>query len=131
MRTSRGAGMLPAVGTRCVIVDDNAEFLAAARDLLQGEGMSVVGVASTSADALAVIADLRPELALVDVDLGEENGLDLARALAGDGAPVPVILISAYSEKDLRELLEDSPALGFLSKSDLSRRAIDELVASR
>jgi CheY-like chemotaxis protein len=120
--------MLAAVSRRCLIVDDNAGFLDAAEDLLQKQGMSVVAVASTSADALALAADLKPDVALVDVDLRGESGLDLAHALAEDQGSVRVILISAYAEKDLQGLLDGCPAVGFLSKSVLSRSAIDELL---
>jgi DNA-binding NarL/FixJ family response regulator len=116
---------------RCLIVDDNQVYLSEARDLLQRQGMSVVGVASNGGDALAIAASDRPDLALVDVDLGAESGLDVARALATCADPVPVILISAYAEKDLRELLEDSPAVGFLPKSVVSRAAIDDLFSER
>jgi DNA-binding NarL/FixJ family response regulator len=115
----------------CLIVDDNRQFLATARALLEGQGMNVVGVASTSAEALALAADLKPEVALVDVDLGDENGLDLARALSDGHDPMHVILISAYPEKDLRELIETSPATGFLSKAVLSRQAIDDVLGVR
>jgi two-component system nitrate/nitrite response regulator NarL len=117
------------VRTGCLIVDDNVQFLDNARALLEGQGMTVVGVASTSAEALELAADLQPELVLVDVDLGEESGLDLARTLADGGEPMSVILISAYSEKDLHELIEVSPAAGFLPKAVLSRQAIDDLLA--
>ena len=119
------------MGRRCLIVDDNAGYLSEARDLLQRQGMSVVGVASTSSDALAIAASDRLDVALVDVDLGAESGLDVARALAMSDEPVPVILISAYAEKDLRELLDDSPAVGFLPKSLLSRAKIDGLLNDR
>jgi DNA-binding NarL/FixJ family response regulator len=114
---------------RCLIVDDNDGYLSEARKLLQRQGMSVVGVAATRNDALAIAESERPDIALVDVDLGAESGLDVARALAACAAQVPVILISAYAENDLRELLADSPAIGFLSKSVLSRAAIDALLA--
>jgi DNA-binding NarL/FixJ family response regulator len=117
-----------AVDRRCLIVDDNQGYLSEARDLLQRQGMSIVGVASNSGDALAIAASDRPDVALVDVDLGAESGLDVARALAMSNEPVPVILISAYAEKDLRELLDDSPAVGFLAKSVVSRAAIEDLL---
>ena len=116
---------------RCLIVDDNAGDLSEARALLQRQGMRVVGIASTGGDALAIAASEGLDVALVDVDLGTESGLDVARALAKSDEAVPVILISAYSEKDLRELLDDSPAVGFLEKSILSRAAIDGLLRER
>jgi CheY-like chemotaxis protein len=120
--------MLSEMSRRCLIVDDNAVYLREARNLLQRQGMSVVGIASTGGEAVAIAASDRPDVALVDVDLGAESGLDVARALATCDEPVPVILISAYAEKDLRELLDDSPAVGFLPKSVLSRGAIDDLL---
>jgi CheY-like chemotaxis protein len=113
---------------RCLLVDDNALYLREARELLQRQGMNVVAVASNRGDALAMAASHRPDVALVDVDLGADSGLELARALALSDEPVPVILISAYAEKDLRELLDDSPAVGFLPKSVVSRAAIDGLL---
>jgi two-component system, NarL family, nitrate/nitrite response regulator NarL len=112
----------------CLIVDDNLQFLDTARALLEGQGMNIVGVASTSAEAVALAADLKPDLVLVDIDLGEENGFDLARTLVHAREPMTVILISAYPEKDLRELIQASPAAGFLPKAVLSRQAIDDLL---
>jgi CheY-like chemotaxis protein len=119
------------VRRRCLIVDDSPVYLTEARNLLQRQGMSVVGVASNSGDAIAIARSDRPDFALVDVDLGDESGFDVAHALAKSDEPVPVILISAYAEEDLRELLNGSPALGFLPKSVLSRAAIDDLLGDR
>src|SRR6185437_10392362 len=82
MRRRPDTGMLPGMGRRCLIVDDNAGYLTEARDLLQRQGMSIVGVAATAGRALAIAASDRPDVALVDVDLGPESGLDVARALA-------------------------------------------------
>lgn len=116
---------------RLLIVDDNAHFLEAARDLLEREGMTVVAVASTSVEALRRAEELQPDVTLVDVDLGNDSGFDLARQLADatSGKRSPVILISAYPEQDLVDLIDDSPAIGFVSKSDLSSTAIAGLVA--
>ena len=116
------------MGRRCLIVDDNPGYLTEARDLLQRQGMSVIGIASNCGEALAIAGSDRPDVALVDVDLGAESGLDVARALAMSDQPVRVILISAYAEKDLRELLDDCPVVGFLPKSIVSRAAIDDLL---
>ena len=65
-----------------LIVDDNGLFLEAARDRLEREGLRVVGVAATSAEALRRAEELRPEVVLVDVMLGGESGFELARQLA-------------------------------------------------
>ncbi|GAA4204852.1 response regulator transcription factor [Streptosporangium oxazolinicum] len=115
---------------RCLIVDDSDHFRSAARALLEGEGITVVGTASASGDALRQIDDVRPDVALVDVDLGEENGFEVARRLvAARLRPPPrVILISTYAEKDLAEMIAASPAVAFLSKSALSGAAIREIL---
>ena len=112
---------------RCVIVDDSPGFTAAARDLLEREGVAVVGTATTCAEGRQRIEELRPDVALVDIILGEESGFDLARQLAhGSGGEPKTILISTYSERDFEDLIAASPAVGFVSKSDLSARALCE-----
>jgi DNA-binding NarL/FixJ family response regulator len=119
---------------RSLIVDDNTHFLAAARDLLEREGVEVVGVASSAAEAVHLAGELRPDVALVDIDLGEESGLDVARRLAdlaGDGEGSRVVLISAYSENDFADLIAASPAVGFLSKAELSAANIREILLKR
>jgi CheY-like chemotaxis protein len=70
---------------------------------------------------------------LIDVSLGDESGFDLARRLAEDhhARNVPVILISTRAEADLRDLVADSPAEGFLPKSELSARAIRRFLDGR
>jgi DNA-binding NarL/FixJ family response regulator len=113
---------------RALIVDDSARFLEAAREFLEREGITVAGVASTSAEALERAQELRPDVALVDIDLGAESGFDLARLFAEAPEPPPVILISTRSEDDLAELIETSPALGYLSKTRLSAHAIHSLL---
>jgi CheY-like chemotaxis protein len=121
------------VALSCLIVDDNVDCLQTARALLQQEGIDVVGVATSSAEALERVSELRPSVALVDVYLGEESGLDLARQLAEvpDGARPDVILISTYGERDFAELIADSPAVAFVSKSDLSGSAVRDALGLR
>ena len=77
------------MAVRCVIVDDNRDFLRAARELLDNEGISVVGVASTGAQAGRACRDLRPDVVLVDFELGEEAGPEVARQLVGQQAAQP------------------------------------------
>jgi DNA-binding NarL/FixJ family response regulator len=108
---------------RCLIVDDNHRFLNAARGLLEREGVAVVGVASTSAEALHQVQELQPDVTLVDIDLGSESGFELVRRLA-DLAPLRMILISTHAEQDYADLIAASPAIGFVPKSALSAAAI-------
>ncbi len=115
---------------RCLLVDDNGDFLEAASALLQREGVTVLGVASSTAEALQQARALRPDVILVDIGLGDESGFDLARHLAegGLGDSAEVILISARAETDYAELIAESPAAGFLAKSELSARGIRRIL---
>lgn len=113
---------------RCLLVDDSSGFLDAARVLLERQGIEVVGAASTGDEALQLVGELQPDVGLVDIDLGPESGFDLARRLANETSLHRVILISTHSEADFADLIAESPAIGFLSKSQLSAAAINELL---
>ena len=115
---------------RCLIVDDSEQFLRAASSTLGRNGIEVIGTATTSATALDQVAKLRPDAVLVDVGLGEESGFDLTRQLV-DAFPYlasRVILISTRSEDDYSDLVDASPAAGFIPKSELSASAVRDLV---
>jgi DNA-binding NarL/FixJ family response regulator len=117
------------VPLRCLIVDDNSLFLEGAADLLRLEGVDVVGVASNSAQAIQLVSELRPDVTLVDIDLGDEDGLELTRRLSDTSAAhSKVILVSTHSEDDLAQLIAASPALGFVPKTRLSAQAIRDLL---
>jgi CheY-like chemotaxis protein len=124
------SAMLTCMALRSLLVDDNARFLAAARELLEREGIQVAGVASTIGDATRLAGELRPDVCLVDIDLGDESGFDLARLLAerGDGSP-RVVLISAYPEADFTDMIAESPAVGFLAKPDISAARLRAMLA--
>jgi len=113
-----------------VIVDDNPDVLRAASELLEGQDMSVVGVATTGDEAASLMEELEPDVMLVDIVLGPESGLDLTRRLERliDGAGSRTILISTHDEVDFAQLIEASPAIGFLPKSELSAAAIQRLL---
>jgi CheY-like chemotaxis protein len=113
-----------------LIVDDSADFRDAASAMLERAGISVVGVASNSAEALRLYRELHPDVALVDVDLGAESGFELTEQLHTVGAttPLSVILVSTYAEADLAEMIAASPAVGFLPKFALSPDAIRDLL---
>jgi DNA-binding NarL/FixJ family response regulator len=114
---------------RCVIVDDSPDVLRTARELLESEGIAVVGVATTGAEAMRLVEELEPDITLVDIDLGSESGFDLARRLVHARAGARSILISTHDEADFANLIEASPAIGFLPKSDLSANAIRRLLS--
>lgn len=119
------------MSVRCLIVDDSRDFLRVASDLLAHDGISVVGVASTAAEAGQACGELRPDVVLIDIDLGEDSGLEVARQLAGQISPDKprVVLISAHSAVDFAEVVADTLAVSFLPKSAPSGSAILGIVA--
>jgi DNA-binding NarL/FixJ family response regulator len=116
------------VTLRCLLVDDNPQFLAAAQALLEREGLLVVGTASTIAEAVDRAAVLGPQVALVDIDLGGESGFDVAERLGRGARAIPVIMISTHGGDDYADLVAASPAIGFLPKVSLSAGAVYNLV---
>jgi CheY-like chemotaxis protein len=114
---------------RVLIVDDNVEFLATAHRLLEQEGIVVVGVATSGAEALERAEEHSPDVILVDVELGDESGFDVVELLSGVPAlGSSMVLVSAHQREDLVDLLETSPAIGFLAKSELTAQRIVELL---
>jgi two-component system nitrate/nitrite response regulator NarL len=118
------------VTLRCLIVDDSEVFLASALRLLSAQGLEVVGRASDGAGALRLARKLQPDVVLVDVQLGGEDGLEVAGQLAATAQAPRVILISSHSQDELAELIAESPAIGFLPKSALNARSIARLASA-
>jgi DNA-binding NarL/FixJ family response regulator len=118
---------------RCLIVDDNSSFREEMNALLEEQGIDVVGGAASGMDAVEQVAELQPDVALVDIDLGGESGFALARRLladAGDGGGPKVILISTHDEGEYADLIEASCAVGFLAKTQLSAAAIRRMLGT-
>jgi DNA-binding NarL/FixJ family response regulator len=116
---------------RCLIVDDNEGFVAAAHSSLEREGMEIVGTATTTAEALEKTRQLSPEIVLVDIALGGESGFELVRQLVDSFPDLRdrIVLISTRGEEDYAELIAESPAAGFLPKIRLSATAVRALLA--
>jgi DNA-binding NarL/FixJ family response regulator len=114
-----------------LIVDDNARFLDASSSLLEQGGFEVVGVASTTEQAVARAEELRPDVVLVDIHLSGESGFDLVRELRArmPAAAHRVILMSTHAEADFAELIAISPVDGFVRKDALSAQAIRRFLA--
>ena len=114
---------------RCLIIDDSSRFLDAARRLLEQEGITVVGVGASTAEAVRLAERFRPDVTLVDIGLADEDGIGVIRRLAQlEGSPGgKLILISSHAEDEFADLIEASPATGFIAKSALSADAIHAL----
>ena len=118
------------MSVRCLLVDDSHDFLKTARKVLESGGITVVGHASSSAEALLQASETSPDVVLVDISLGSESGFDLARRLttAPETRRSAVILISTHSEEDFTDLIAASAAIGFLPKWKLSAGAVEDLL---
>jgi DNA-binding NarL/FixJ family response regulator len=111
-----------------LIVDDDQRFRGIARRLLESEGFDVVGEAEDGRAALAAARELDPDVVLLDVQLPDLDGLEVAERLAGDGGPA-VVLTSTRDEADFGSQLQESGARGFVPKDELSAERIAKLCA--
>jgi DNA-binding NarL/FixJ family response regulator len=111
-----------------LIVDDHAPFRAVARALLELEGFEVVGEAADARSALEAVGRLRPNVVLLDVQLPDLDGFEVARRLAQAGHPPAIVLVSSRDRSAYHRRLADSPARGFLAKGELSGPAVAALV---
>jgi len=125
------AWIIDAVPDSCLVVDDSVQFLAAAKRLLEAQGMSVVRCASSRAEAIVLVAAEAPDVILVDVELGDEDGVRLAAELAATTPRARVVLISGHDQDDVSVLISGSGAAGFLPKYRLGVAAIAELLSPR
>ncbi|MGZ4206302.1 MAG: LytR/AlgR family response regulator transcription factor [Actinomycetota bacterium] len=112
------------MAVRVLIVDDHAGFRARAREMLQGDGLNVVGEAIDGVSAIEAVRVLRPDLVLLDVRLPDLNGFDVAEKIASIDAPPAIVMTSSHDARDFRRRIEASVARGFLAKNDLSGQAI-------
>jgi DNA-binding NarL/FixJ family response regulator len=118
----------PAMSRTVLIVDDHEGFRASARRVLEAGGYSVIAEAADGSSGVAAAAESQPDLALVDVQLPDFDGFEVARRLReSEGAP-EIVLISSHDRSDFGSLVESSGARGFVSKADLSAAALEELL---
>jgi DNA-binding NarL/FixJ family response regulator len=114
---------------RCLLVDDSEQFLQSAQRLLRREGVVVVGVAATGAEAISAAAAGEVDFSLVDVHLAAENGGAVADALASRGLGGRILLVSTLDADDVADLVEGSAAVGFVPKGQLCLSAIEAALA--
>ena len=111
-----------------LIVDDHPSFRATARDLLETEGYEVVGEAEDGVSAVAAARELAPDIVLLDVQLPDTDGFEVAARLTANGGGPAVVLVSSRDFSDYGPLVERSGACGFVAKAELSGAALAALV---
>lgn len=112
-----------------LIVDDHAGFRASARALLEADGFEVVGEAADGRSALEQARRLRPQVVLLDVQLPGMDGFAVAHRLAVEPSAPAVVLISSRGRGAFRTRLADSPARGFITKSEFSGECLSLVLA--
>ena len=112
-----------------LLVDDHPTFRATARLLLESEGYDVIGEAEDGESAVARARELNPQLVLLDVNLPDTDGFEVARAIVAAMADPPaIVLISSREASDFGPRVLSSGALGFIAKDDLCRERIASLL---
>ena len=113
---------------RVLVVDDHPSFRRCAARLLEAEGFEVVGEAGDGASALAGAERLRPELVLLDVQLPDMDGFEVARRLLADRPALPIVRVSSRDRSQYGPLIELSGARGFITKGELSGTTLEALL---
>jgi DNA-binding NarL/FixJ family response regulator len=98
------------------------------RLLLEAEGFVVVGEALNGLDGVAAVAELDPDIVLVDVNLPDIDGFEVAQRVADGGRAPPVVLTSIRSAADFGDLVEKSGARAFIMKAEISGEALAEIL---
>jgi DNA-binding NarL/FixJ family response regulator len=115
-------------GRRVLIVDDHASFRSCARTLLESEGFDVVGEAADGESAVALAAELEPEVVVLDIQLPDIDGFRVAERMLTYRPELRVVLVSSRDRSSYGPLIEQSGARGFLSKDDVSGPALERLL---
>jgi DNA-binding NarL/FixJ family response regulator len=111
-----------------LIVDDHPSFRASARMLLEAEGFEVVGEAADGLTAIEAVHELQPQMVLLDVQLPDIDGFEVAARLTANGSAPAVVLTSSRDVGDLGPLGESAQVRGFIPKSELSGAALEALL---
>src|SRR5262245_29591923 len=111
-----------------LLVDDHPSFRATARALLEAEGFSVIGEAADGEEALAKTVELHPDFVLLDIQLPDLDGFEVARRLEANGASPAIVLVSSRDAADYGDLISASGARGFVPKGELTGAALRALL---
>jgi len=136
-RDKSAASRIAAAPDRCddysvpptvLIVDDHPSFRVTARALLEAEGFDVVGEAEDGESAIEAARRLRPEVVLLDIQLPDLDGFEVATRLTANGNSPAIVLTSSRDVTEFSGLVERSGARGFVPKAELSAAALTALL---
>jgi DNA-binding NarL/FixJ family response regulator len=112
-----------------LIVDDHPAYRASARRLLEAEGFDVIGEAGDGHAGIAAVRELHPDLVLLDVQLPDIDGFEVAARIAALGLSSAVVLVSSRNRAEYGALVTDSAVRGFVPKAELSGAALTALMS--
>jgi DNA-binding NarL/FixJ family response regulator len=113
---------------RVVVVDDHPSFRRCASALLSAEGFEVVGEAEDGLGAIELVAALAPELVLLDIQLPDIDGFEVAERLLARDPGLAIVLVSSRDRSQYGRRVDESGARGFVAKGDLSGAALEGLL---
>ncbi len=114
--------------TTVLIVDDHPSFRATARTLLEAEGYEVVGEAEDGFAAIEATTALGPDFILLDIQLPDIDGFEVAERLLRNGSSAAIVLTSSRDSSEFGSLVAESGARGFVPKAELSGAALAALL---
>src|SRR4051794_19439410 len=103
------------VAVRVVIAEDEAIIRLDLKEILQEQGYEVVGETGRGDEAISLVNELKPDLAILDIRMPGVDGLAAAREIAGE-RKAAVLILTAYSQRDLIEEARDAGALAYIVK---------------
>lgn len=101
--------------TRVVIAEDEAIIRLDLRETLEEEGYEVVGETGRGDEAVRLVKELEPDIAILDIKMPGLDGLSAAREITGEGRAA-VLILTAFSQRDLIERARDAGAMAYLVK---------------
>jgi DNA-binding NarL/FixJ family response regulator len=114
-----------------LVVDDHELFRASARRVLTASGFTVVGEAGDGAGAIEAAGRLHPDLVLLDIQLPDLDGFQVARELSIHSPAAAVVLVSSRDRSDYGGLVERSGACGFIAKAELTGTRLRDVMHGR
>lgn len=119
------------MNARVVIADDEPMMLTALAELLSYNGIDVVALAANGADAVGAVAEMRPDVVLMDLRMPGIDGIEASRRISRSWPDVQVLILTAYDDDQLREAASDVGAYCYLVKGTAPGLILDMIARAK